>query len=180
MIVLISVVCLENYARTYVQVNNLSLVSSEDAFKITGIGSGPNYVNASCLYSSNGATWLLIFNAIKNFTNTNTGLASLYILKINQSTNFFVQSVDVVGEGLQFSYQSNFIGNGDFSIRQYAFVPEYLNLDNCSLAYAFYDAFSGYYNTTFDFTFKVYETTMLGILLVNETSIQFNEEITVP
>ncbi len=163
---LLLAVCFEIYAHIYIKIANLPVVSSADVLKL------PYISNDTYILSANGAEWLLALKQF-NVTSEPAGLV-LFIFKIKQNTNFYIQSIDLIPENLQVNLG---IKDSSFSTN---LTPYYTQNSNCTIQPATYTFSPGTYNCTFNFKFKIYESTLLGISTVNETTVQFYETKTYP
>jgi hypothetical protein len=167
-IILFAAFCLQAYAHLYVQITDLPVVNSQNALRIPY---GP--INGTCIFSYGGAKWLLIMQLPTSCNFSNPGFVTFYIVKTQESNWFLVQRVDIVAE--QIMIESTFAGlETDGSLSVYS-------LENYSVAKTEYIAtWPGTCNVDFALNFKVYETTLIGIFQVQESTIHFNQTLFVP
>lgn len=172
--ILVGVICFEAFAHFYIQIDNLPMVTSEEALEV------PSLNNGTCTFSSNGAQWLLIMKLPAFDYLVNPGIVWFYIYKIQENTSLFVQSLNLVAEKIDIQSTPDGVrvdptyGGLRFGTYSGARVL-------CTIAAQGYSiSQSGTYEVDFAFTFRVYETTLLGIFQVNEGTVHFNETWTLP
>jgi hypothetical protein len=170
-LILIAVFGAEVYAHNYVQVATLPVVTADYALNHLRAMNIP--INDTHIFSSNGATWLLVLSLYRI---PNPGYVLLYIFKIQENKTFFTQSVDLVGVSLDVkSGPTNIVF--PFSTMSFG-----LNDGNSSIVLGQYqvDSIGTYYYFDFAFTFKAYEKTLVGILSSGEMTVLFTENMTIP
>ena len=168
LVVIIAAVSTEAYAFSYITINNLEVVSPQDAKLPQG-----NWFNESYTFSSGGSKWLILFQAP-----TTPGWNSwIYIFKTAQDNSFFIQNMNLIPQRIEFSATPTSVTaiNENIGFTDMGSVPR--NMYNALLFNNYdYGAPSGvfYVNFSFAFTFRIYETTLLGIFPLNEATIHFN------
>jgi hypothetical protein len=169
--ILVGAICLEAFAHFYIQIYNLPVVASEEALKV------PSLNNGTRTFSSNGAQWLIITQLPAFDYLVNPGIVGFYIYKIQENTSLFVQSLNLVAEKIDI--QSNPDGvrvdpaYGGLRFDTYSRTEQASVL--CTIAgQGYIISQSGTYEVDFAFTFRIYETTLLGIFQVNEATVHFN------
>lgn len=155
----------EAYAHSYVKIHNLKVVNSEEALTV------PYSYNQSVTFSMDGAEWLILFYNPSYYTVPM--YAYLDIFKIAENTSFFVQGINIVP--INELSTSNPEGTNDDPHYYYASV--YNNITEVAIPYI---AFAGSYVVNFAVTFKVYETTLLGVFSVNQKTINFVSAMYIP
>jgi len=172
LVIVLVVVSIEAYAFSYVNVSNLQIVNIESASKF------PAWFNESYMFSSDGAQWLILFQ----LAGDNIGISSyalFYIFKVAQNLSLVVLNTNLVPQKFWVSTPTNEgVLNDDpyfTSTNSYRCIN-----NNCTFAKVEYTAFSGTHNVDYAFTFRVYETTLVGIVPLNEATVHFNGTINIP
>lgn len=169
-LVLVAVFGAEVYAYNYVQVATLPVVTADYALSHLRAMNIP--INDTYIFSSNGATWLLVLSLYRI---SNPGAVLLYVFKIQENKTFFTQSVDLVGVSFDVSSRPMNI------VLPYSSIGFGLNDGNSSILLAQYTVSSpGTFYFDFVFTFKAYEKTLVGILSSGEMTVLFTENMTIP
>jgi len=157
------------------------VVNSQDAFRF------PVGYNESATFSSDGTTWLILFNSGGNYAPISWG-GLIYIFKIAQNNSLGVLNSNLIPQkiGIAAPPPNNgvYTDNPYFpSDNPYGFSPQnYYNCidNNCTVVWYEYSVTSGTFNVSLAFTFRVYETTLVGIVPSDEATIYFNSTIAVP
>jgi hypothetical protein len=171
-LILIAVFGAEVYAHNYVQVATLPVVTAD--YALTHLRAMNIAINDTHIFSSNGATWLLVLSLYRI---PNPGYVLLYIFKIQENKTFFTQSVDLVGVSLDVKS-----GPTNIVIPFSSTMSFGLNDGNSSIVLGQYqvDSIGTYYYFDFAFTFMAYEKTLVGILSSGEMTVVFTENMTIP
>jgi hypothetical protein len=164
--VLVGVICVEVYAHSYVKIDNLPIVTADDALTV------PMAVNGTCIVSSGGATWLIILELPTFVHMTPTGAITVYIYKIQENKNLLTQSIDFVAQNIAVKPDIGGVQTDqDFRASLY--------YNNCTTAgISYYIVNSGTYHIDIALTYKTYQTTLFGILPVNSGTVHFNATLT--
>jgi len=169
-LVLVAVFGAEVYAHNYVQVATLPVVTAD--YALSHLRAMNIAINDTYIFSSNGATWLLVLSLYRI---SNPGAVLLYVFKIQENTTFFTQSVDLVGVSFDVSSRPMNI------VLPYSSISFGLNDGNSSILLAKYTVSSpGTFYFDFAFTFKTYEKTLVGILSSGKMTVLFTENIAIP
>jgi len=176
--ILVGVICLEAFAHFYIKIDNLPVVTSEEALEV------PSLNNGTCTFSSNGAQWLLIMQLPAFDYLVNPGIVMFYIYKIQENTSLFVQSLNLVAEKIDIQSTPDGVRvdptYGGLRFGPYSRTAPFATV-LCTIAGQGYSiSQSGTYEVDFAFTFRIYETTLLGIFQVNEATVHFNATWTLP
>jgi len=176
LIIVVATVSIETYAFTYIQVPDLHAVTSQNAVKSTF------WFTESYTFSSNGGTWLIRFY-LPNETEPSIDSESVIcIFKIAQSSNLGVLNVNLVPEKFKVSavppMEGLYTGNQFFAPGSGSYF--YSTFSNCTCVHLGNDVSPGSFTVDFAFTFRVYETTLVGIFGLNEATVHFDGTITTP
>jgi hypothetical protein len=168
LVVVIAAVSIETYAFSYITINNLEVVSTQNAKLPQGY-----WFNESYTFSSDGSKWLILFQAPTNVAWNSW----IYIFKTSQHTSSFIKNMNLIPQRIEFSATPTSLHaiNTNIGFIDMGSVP--MNMYNSLLFNNYgYTAPSGtsYVNFAFAFTFRIYETTLLGIFPLNEATIHFN------
>jgi hypothetical protein len=168
LVVIIAAVSTEAYAFSYITINNLEVVSPQNAKVPQG-----QWFNESYTFSGDGSKWLILFQAPPSAAWNSW----VYIFKTAQNSSFFIQNMNLIPQRIEFSATPTSVTaiNENIGFTDMGSVPR--NMYNALLFNNYdYGAPSGvfYVNFSFAFTFRIYETTLLGIFPLNEATIHFN------
>ncbi len=180
LIMFLIIVSVEIYAFSYIKIDNLNIVNPKDALNLPGGA----WFNGSFTFSSNGAKWLILFQLTNRTSASGEGVSWIYIFKIAQNTSFGIINLNIVPEKVNLSAtpdydavheESPFFTTGGPGRNSYT-SP----FNNYTFVTLGYQVSSGVYNVDFAFTFRVYETTLLGVVPLNQATINFSGQITIP
>ncbi len=167
-VILLVTFCSEAYAHFYLQISNISVVNSQDALSV------PFMINGTSTFSYGGTKWLLLIQLPIYSDHPNTGRATLYIFKTEETKSFFIQGLNLIAEDVTIKSSPS----GALIIQPLLLYPSSQNYSVAGLTYQILGP--GAYNLDFMLTFKIYETTLLGIFPVDESTVNFNQTFTVP
>jgi hypothetical protein len=168
-LILVAFFSAEVYAHNYVQVATLPVVTAD--YALNHLRAMNISINDTYIFSSNGATWLLVLSLYRI---PNPGYVLLYVFKIQENRTFFTQSVDLVGVSLDVKSRPTNIA--DSSTMRFG-----LNDGNSSIVLGQYQvSSSGTFYFDFAFTFKAYEKTLVGILSSGRMTVLFTENMSIP